>query len=293
MSYLDDDSSVSLSPDCSDNEDNNEDKQNVRKEGFQRTKSDDGSLAFELPLKTPNSSNVRRRKVKGGGYESTLSVPSGGGLGDSIHSDSQQLQGMALKFHRRLSSTAGPSSKRYRNTRLGLLRTLDLSGESIEAYNASYPTRTSATGADVLLTLNISTEPPEQVDPLRESVIMETILKAADVGHNLQGFDQMAMWSNRLFLELRRAYVQGRGESPQNGWFRNQIGFLEAYLLPLARKLDDTGVFGDKRGAIFADIVEENRERWTREGMSLTARVIMIGDKEYPGEDESNDEFEQ
>lgn len=296
---LEDDSSVSLSPDTSDTEDNGGAMRMVTNEGLSkdipRTKSDDGHVGFELPLKSPAASNARSRNGKGVGYESSRSVPAGNGLEDSKegsnHSDSQQLQGMALKFHRRLSTTPGSSSKRYRNTRLGLLRTVDLSGESIEAYDASRATRASATGADVSHTHDIAREPPEKVDPLRESVIMETILKAADVGHNLQGFEQMAIWSNNLFLELRRAYVQGRGESPQNGWFRNQIGFLEAYLLPLARKLDDTGVFGDKRGAIFATIVENSRDRWTREGMSLTASIIMTGDKEYPGEDESTDDF--
>jgi hypothetical protein len=295
---LDDDSSVSLSPDSSDHEDNGGNPRNGKTEGVssetQRTKPEDGHVvAFELPLKSPaNASAGRMRKVKNVGYDSTRSVPSGSGLEDSPHhSETQQLQGMALKFHRRLSSTAGPSTKRYRNTRLGLLRTVDLSGESIEAFNAPYAPRTSATGADVCHSLDIPADPPENVDPLRESVIMETILKAADVGHNFQGFDQMATWSNRLFLEMRRAYVQGRGESPQNGWFRNQISFLEAYLLPLARKLDDTGVFGDTRGAIFAEIVEENRERWTREGMALTAGIIMAGEKDYPGdEDESTHE---
>ena len=76
---------------------------------------------------------------------------------------------------------------------------------------------------------------------------METILLASDVAHNLQGWDQMAKWSNRLLLELRKAHVQGRGADPTDGWYSNQIGFLEAYLLPLARRLDDTGVFGDER----------------------------------------------
>ena len=55
--------------------------------------------------------------------------------------------------------------------------------------------------------------------------------------------------------------------------------------MPLARRLDDTGVFGDERGAIFAEIVEENRERWTREGVSLTANVIREGMLIFPEEE--------
>jgi hypothetical protein len=203
---------------------------------------------------------------------------------------------MASKFHRRLSSMGlgnpGPAaSKRYRNTRLGLLRTVDLSGESIETYRNTTP-RPSATGAITSGAVSVMVRPAEEVDQLRETVIMETIIKAADVAHNLQGWDLMAKFSNRLFLELRRAYVQGRGDNPQNGWFSNQIGFLEAYLLPLARRLDDTGVFGDTIGARFAQIVEENRDRWMREGMSLTARVIVEGERQYP-EDDTDDEVDE
>jgi hypothetical protein len=99
----------------------------------------------------------------------------------------------------------------------------------------------------------------------------------------------MAKWSNRLFLELKRAYVQGRGDDPQGGWFNNQIGFLEAYLLPLARKLDDTGVFGDAKGSIFAHIVEENKERWMQEGASLTVDIIRQGHLQFPEADSDDD----
>jgi hypothetical protein len=95
-----------------------------------------------------------------------------------------------------------------------------------------------------------------------------------------------------LFLELRRAHVQGRGENPQNGWFSNQIGFLEAYLLPLARALDDTGAFGDTIGAMFARIVEENRDRWACDGIQTTASIIMEAERVYPkdSDEDSNEE---
>lgn len=204
------------------------------------------------------------------------------------------LTGMSMKFHRRLSNmgpAGGPAANKPRQQRLGLLRTLDLSGEEIETYMPSSRVRSSATGAYTTADKDSFVQPPEEVDELCESVVMEAILKAADVAHNLQSWDNMAKFSNRLFLELRRAYVQGRGEDPQNGWFSNQIGFLEGYLLPVARRLDDTGVFGDTIGAMFAQGVEDNRDRWMREGMSLTASVIMKGDQIYPEEDSEDEEY--
>jgi 3'5'-cyclic nucleotide phosphodiesterase len=285
---LSDDSSVSLSPDSSENEDDDDpaNKRISKAPAIPQAKSGSSSdEAMEIPLKAAPS--PRFRKVKGHGIpDSSRSAP---GAVDNASQHNEQLSGMALKFHRRLSSAAGPThaSRRHSKiTRLGLRRTMDLTGQSIEVYQFQ-GTRTSATGAVVSHQEGDTLLAPETIDELRESVVMETILKAADVAHNLQGFDEMAKWSNRLFLELRKAYVEGRGESPQNGWFRNQIGFLDAYLLPLARKLDDMGVFGGTKGAVFAENVEENRERWTREGMSLTAAIVMEGEKVFPEDDES------
>jgi hypothetical protein len=279
---LEDDSSVSISLDNSDNEGGGAEKSDseaavvgggkyVDRAGplFRppQTNSEDGDGEERLTLTPRSNSKIRKKSM------------------DTTGSGDDNLNGMALKFHRRLSSigntnTSG-ASKKHRSSRLGLLRTVDLSGEELETYSNQKKVRPSATGAttDSLAALVI---PPEEIDSLRETVVMEIIMKAADVAHNLQGWEQMAKWSNRLFLELKKAYVTGRGDDPQGGWFNNQIGFLEAYLLPLARKLDDTGLFGDTRGAIFAQVVVENKERWMQEGMSLTANIIREGHLQFP-----------
>ena len=302
-SGLEDDESVSATPDSSDNEDydindRNQGSNDAVKKGtdgggprFRRPKTSD---EVELPSRTKSADGKLQQQYRSPHTRGMMRKKAGEPIGDSnsvISDVSGNLNGLALKFHRRLSSigpaSTGPSSKKHRNTRLGLLRTVDLSGESIETYQ-NRMARPSATGAS---TGDVSVEivPPEEVDQLRETVVMETIMKAADVAHNLQGWDQMAKWSNRLFLELKRAYVQGRGDDPQGGWFNNQIGFLEAYLLPLARKLDDTGVFGDAKGSIFAHIVEENKERWMQEGASLTVDIIRQGHLQFPEADSDDD----
>jgi len=207
--------------------------------------------------------------------------------GDTSSEDLEaSLSGKALKFHRRLSQvgTNTPAITPPRNKRLGFRRTMDLSGESIETYDANK--RCSASSDDHSLQSMFELPPPEEIDDMRESVIMETIIKSADVAHNLQGFEQMAKWSDCLYLELRKAFIEEKGEDPMNGWFNNQIGFLDFYLLPLARMLDDTGAFGDTRGAVFASMVETNRKRWTKEGMGVTMKIIMEGNMQYPEKDD-------
>jgi hypothetical protein len=83
-------------------------------------------------------------------------------------------------------------------------------------------------------------------------------------------------------MELRRAHVAKRGFDPQEKWFENQIGFLESYLLPLARRLEDTGVFGEDTGQMFAVIVEANRDKWLTNGYEEAQKIIAAGSKKYP-----------
>ena len=109
-------------------------------------------------------------------------------------------------------------------------------------------------------------------DELRATVVLEHMIKAADVAPNMQGWQHMQKWSTRLFFELLTAHANGRGEDPQPRWFENQISFLESYTVPLARRLDDTGVFG--RPLFFGAIVEENADRWIADGNALTSHII-------------------
>jgi hypothetical protein len=169
------------------------------------------------------------------------------------------------KFQRRMSTRcSAPASLNYRK-RLGIRRSMDLSGEELEMYQKSNHTTAG--------------DPHDIADDLKASVVLETILTAADVAHNLQGWDQMLKWSGRLYLELRRAYVQGKGTDPQPRWYENQIGFLESYLLPLARRLEDTGVFGPDIAPMFATIVELNRNKWLLHGIEVTKDIIAQGEQ--------------
>lgn len=205
-----------------------------------------------------------------------------------------EMSKQMAKFQRRFSTSVMDkpqnNHKKYKY-RLGILRAVDLSGEAIETYS-----RGSVTGAMSLAAASVKSgsvkSPPgtitgsisDEVDELKVTVIMEQLMTACDVAHNLQSWDHMVKWSNKLFLELKRAHKEGRGGDPKNNWFENQIGFLESYLLPLARRLEDTGVFGDVIGPVFARIVESNRDRWLTDGLGVTSDIILEGRKVFPVE---------
>lgn len=166
----------------------------------------------------------------------------------------------------RRSSTA--SNPRFFRRRLGIRMSMDLSGEALEIY------RRGSIGSG---SGHFSIE-EEESDELKATVVLELILTAADVAHNLQGWSQMVKWSGRLYMELQRAFLMNRGANPQNRWYENQIGFLEMYLMPLAKRLEDTGVFGKVTGKIFAHAVMGNKEKWIRQGRKVTEDIIAAGE---------------
>ena len=155
------------------------------------TSSHDGAnVGGEGRARTPPE---RKSKNRGGGVSRARSMDVSGQFNDllSVSSRDGPLAGMAMKFHRRLSSISGAAPAfKSRTQRLGLLRTVDLTGESIQTYEGGTSVRQSATGAAVSYTPSKNEpDPVEEIDELREAVVMEVILKAADVAHNLQGWE--------------------------------------------------------------------------------------------------------
>ena len=237
-----------------------------------KAKEDDESVSVTSHSDEDNNMDILKTKKKFGRVVNGNGRRSSNGNGG--------LTGKALKYHRRLSQELNGAAPRPPKARLGFRRSMDLSGEFIEAFNDEK--RVSASCDGMPNSPKVCLPPPEKIDDLRETVIMETILKSADIAHNLQGFDQMVKWSCNLYLEHRKAYVEQKGEDPIHGWYDNQTGFLDFYVLPLARKLDDCGAFGDTRGGIFHSIVLENRKRWVKEGMQVTMKIVKLGADEYP-----------
>jgi hypothetical protein len=178
---------------------------------------------------------------------------------------------------------------RKRAMRLSIRRSMDLSGQTIEHFSSVH-SRSSGSFQDQQqhqpsasnllhggmygIQEDLNWDPDDEPDELRATVVLELFLKAADVSHNLQGWVTMEKWSSKLFLEVKSAHEAGRGDDPEPGWYENQIGFLESYLIPIARRLHDTGVFGPHIGPIFEQIVMFNLERWISDGMEVTEAVV-------------------
>jgi len=77
-----------------------------------------------------------------------------------------------------------------------------------------------------------------------------------------------------LFEEMYRAYRQGRAKSdPAEFWYKGEIGFFDFYIIPLARKLKECGVFGISSDE-YLTYAMANRKEWEAKGKEVVRGMI-------------------
>jgi hypothetical protein len=65
------------------------------------------------------------------------------------------------------------------------------------------------------------------------------------------------------------AYKSGRGNpDPSEGWYKGELWFYDNYIIPLARKLKECGVFGVSSDE-YLHYALGNRDEWEAKGESL------------------------
>jgi hypothetical protein len=79
----------------------------------------------------------------------------------------------------------------------------------------------------------------------KASIVIEHLIQASDVSHTTQHWHIYRKWNARLFEDLYRAFVEGRSEKdPSEFWYKGEIEFFDFYIIPLAKKIKNCGVFG-------------------------------------------------
>lgn len=121
----------------------------------------------------------------------------------------------------------------------------------------------------------------------KATIVIEHLIQASDVSHTMQHWHIFKRWNEHLFMEMYSAYRNGRGETdPSKGWYRGEIGFFDFYIIPLAKKLDDCGVFGvsSQEYRLYA---EQNRDQWAREGEQIVQEYLEKYENMMKGEGSS------
>lgn len=210
--------------------------------GSDTSSSDDGIPHSSPPL---SSSSAEEEKLSARGIQRN----------NSVGNKSMVIRAPGVKSTTRKRRFSAPVIKSTYECRLGILRALNLTGSTVTLFSSPFS----------------SQENEER--QLKVSVLMELMLKSADVSSILQGWEVYRIWSKRLFMEMAEAYNSGRGVDPRPGWFENQITFLDSYGTLLAKHLNDVKVFGDLCEEIMENI-QILRKRWLEEGREIVDEFI-------------------
>lgn len=147
-------------------------------------------------------------------------------------------------------------------------------------------------------------EPVNDTVNRKATIILEHLIQASDVSHTstssfvylfypmnslltmfcttttkpfialVQHWNVYRKWNERLLQEMYLAYKQGRvDKDPTENWAKGEIGFFDFYIIPLAKKLKDCGVFGVSSDE-YLNYALINRRKWEVEGEAITAEMV-------------------
>ena len=116
----------------------------------------------------------------------------------------------------------------------------------------------------------------------KATIVIEHLIQASDVAHTMQHWNVYTKWNARLFKEMYKAYLEGRREAkdPSEFWAKGEIGFFDFYVIPLAKKLKECGVFGVSSDE-YLQYAISNRNEWEEKGEAMTERIIKEVQDEY------------
>jgi len=122
----------------------------------------------------------------------------------------------------------------------------------------------------------VSEEAPKAAKDRKATIVIEHLIQASDVSHTMQHWMIYRKWNERFFCECYKAYMDGRAETdPSANWYQGELGFFDFYIIPLARKLKDCGVFGASSDE-FLHNAQLNREEWAERGQEVVAEMIEM-----------------
>lgn len=115
----------------------------------------------------------------------------------------------------------------------------------------------------------------------KATIVIEHLIQAADVAHTCQHWNLYRKWNERLFQECYKAWRDGRADkNPADGWYEGEMGFYDFYIIPLAKKLRDCGVFGPTSDENL-NYAKSNRAQWEKEGRGIVLKMLDQAEEEY------------
>jgi 3'5'-cyclic nucleotide phosphodiesterase len=120
----------------------------------------------------------------------------------------------------------------------------------------------------------VGTEPTKADVDRKATIVIEHLIQASDIAHTMQHWHVYRKWNERLFTEMYQAFLDGRADKdPSTFWYQGEIGFFDFYILPLAKKLKECGVFGISSDE-YLNYALNNREEWEHRGQEVVAEMM-------------------
>lgn len=110
----------------------------------------------------------------------------------------------------------------------------------------------------------------------KATIVIEHLIQASDVAHTMQHWQVFLKWNTRLFKERYKAYLNGSchvEQDPAINWYNSEISFFDFYIIPLAKKLRECGVFGVSSDE-YLNYAQENRRKWEDRGPEGVENMI-------------------
>ncbi|KAL3925985.1 MAG: hypothetical protein SGILL_000032 [Bacillariaceae sp.] len=128
--------------------------------------------------------------------------------------------------------------------------------------------------AQVFGNQDVTKDEAHQIDNLKAQIVLEHLIQASDVAHTMQHWHVYVKWNQRLFEEMSNAFHSGHlAKNPAEFWYQGELGFLNHYVIPLAKKLKECKVFGVSCDE-FLNYAEANLQEWEIKGKGIVAEFI-------------------
>jgi hypothetical protein len=137
------------------------------------------------------------------------------------------------------------------------------------AFDTTYGSNISSSGGAII------TPTERERTTMKATIVIEHLIQASDVVHTMQHWHVYRRWNERFFLECMRAYQEGRADAnPADTWYEGEKGFFDYYIIPLARKLKECGVFGVSSEE-YLSYAQQNRKEWELRGEEIVRQMVQ------------------
>jgi hypothetical protein len=174
------------------------------------------------------------------------------------------------------------SGKRFRQVLINAVMATDIADRAVIQARSKRWEKAFATSVDKEKVNGSKAMGREEMNR-KATAVIENLIQVADVAHTMQHWNIYRRWNDRLFAEVYRAFMDGRASfDPLSIWFKGEIAFFDFFVIPLAKRLHDCGIFGET-GNQYLQYAEQNRNEWNRNGEGILKAIVensLVKDKE-------------